>query len=152
MAVLLASPLINHAEDGVAPLGEINHEIDDFYPEHRYELIPDVDGNMHLVDMSTYDMSLVPLFDAEKEVKFHLTTRIATGEEIKLDEASIAASSFNKNHPTRFTIHGWNGDLTSNVNALVTEEYLKNGNFNCITVDWSRGAGKVEINHRVRQH
>lgn len=128
MVVLSTSPLISHVEDDVGTKTD-------------YQMIPDVDGNMYWVDMNTYDMSIVPLFDAAKQMKFLLTTGTAWGEELKLNTTSIEASSFNKNHPTRFTIHGWNGDLTSNVNALVTEEYLKYGNFNCITVDWSRGAG-----------
>jgi hypothetical protein len=141
LAVLFASPLINHVEDDFVPLEEINDED----PEHRWELIPDVEGSMHLVDMSAYNMSMVRLFDAEKDMRFVLTTRIASTEELKFDTASIEASSFNKNHPTRITIHGWNGDLTSFVNTLVTEEYLKYGNFNCITVDWSRGAGQLKL-------
>jgi predicted alpha/beta-fold hydrolase len=141
LVVLFASPLINHVEDDFAPLGEINDEDS----KHRWEMIPDIEGNMRLVDMSAYNMSMLPLFDAEKDMRFVLTTRIASTEELKFDTASIEASSFNKNHPTRITIHGWNGDLTSIVNTLVTEEYLKYGNFNCITVDWSRGAGQLKL-------
>lgn len=119
----------------MAPVGEKDINV------HHWEMIPDVEGQMHLVDMSAYDMSIVPVFNAEREMRFVLTTRTASSEELNFSAASIEASSFNRNHPTRFTIHGWNGDLTSNVNALVTEEYLKFGNFNCITVDWSTGAG-----------
>lgn len=128
----------------MAPNWDIKHVIDNDF-KHRYEMVPDVDGQMHLVDMDAYNMSIARLFDAEKETRFVLTTRTASAEEIKLDVESLEASSFNRNHPTRFTIHGWNGDLTSSVNSRITEEYLKFGNFNCISIDWSRGAGGLSL-------
>lgn len=97
---------------------------------------------MHLINMNSYNYSAVPLFVAEKEVKFLLTTQYSSHQELKLDAASIEASNFDRKNPTRITIHGWNGDHTSGVNTIVTEEYLKHGNFNCIMVDWTRGSGK----------
>jgi pancreatic triacylglycerol lipase len=133
--VLLASPLINPVQDK-ASLVRLKEGA-------KWEKIPDINGNFYLVDMNSYNFSAMPAFTAEKEVKFVLSTRYSSGQELKLDEASIRNSSFNKNHPTRFTIHGWNGDHTSGVNSIVTEEYLKLGDFNCIMVDWSRGSGKT---------
>lgn len=106
-------------------------------------MIPDAAGRMHLIDMKTYDASKIPLFVAEKDMKFYLYTRKQWKREIKMDVQSIKASSFDRNHPTRLTIHGWNGDETSAVNSRVVEEYLKLGDFNCIMVDWSLGAGKL---------
>lgn len=126
------------------PNWDVKQVIDDDL-KHRYEMIPDVEGKMHLVDLNAYNMSIARLFDAEKEMKFMLTTRTASAEEITFNVESLAASSFNRNHPTRFTIHGWNGDLTSSVNSRIAEEYLKFGNFNCITIDWSRGAGELSL-------
>ena len=107
-------------------------------------MIPDVEGKMHLTDLHAY-VPKEPLFVAETDIKFVLSTRTAKGEVITLDEDSIKASSFDKNHPTRITIHGWNGDHTSDVNAKVIESYLKHGNYNCIMVDWSRGAGEFTL-------
>lgn len=104
-------------------------------------MIPDAAGRMHLTDLDKYDASVIPLFVAEKDMRFYLYTRKAWREEIKMDVRSIRASSFNRNHPTRLTIHGWNGDETSAVNSRVIEEYLKLGDFNCIMVDWSQGSG-----------
>ena len=110
-------------------------------PKHRWEMIPDVNGNLYLTDMFAYE-SNEPLFNAGKDMKFYLSTRQRHREEIKMDFESLNASSFDSNHATRITIHGWNGDETSLVNAKVIEEYLKLGDFNCIMVDWSRGAGR----------
>lgn len=147
-SVLLASPLINHVWDDFSltpsgeEVGQAHHVVD---PIHRWELIPDSNGRMHLIDMEAYQMPVEPLFNAEKDMKFILFTRSAAkGEQIGLDLKSIEASSFNRDHPTRITVHGWNGDETSYVNFKVIEGYLKLGDFNCIMVDWSRGSGEFK--------
>lgn len=98
---------------------------------------------MYLVDMKTYKRAPGPAFVAEKDIRFILTTRSERGKVITMNVDSIESSSFDKNHPTRITIHGWNGDETSGVNERVISEYLKKGDFNCIMVDWSRGAGDL---------
>lgn len=142
LPVSLASPLSNREKDYLNPLEKLGH--DDPKPNRRWELIPDSNGRMHIIDMEAYEPPLEPLFIAEKDMKFILFTRNATrGEEIKLDLKSIKGSSFNKRHPTRITVHGWNGDKTSYVNSKVIEGYLKLGDFNCIMVDWSRGSGEL---------
>lgn len=146
LPVLLASPLINHVVDDLTPLGELEQAVRDYDPKHRWELIPDSEGRMHLIDMKNYAKPVGPLFIAEKDMKFILFTRNASkGEEISMNFKSIKDSNFNKNHPTRITIHGWNGDETSFVNLKVIEGYLKLGDFNCIMVDWSRGSGVLSI-------
>lgn len=113
-------------------------------PQHRWVMVPDTNGRMHLVDLNAYKPPIGPMFDAEKEVKFILTTRRHGPREINMTSESLQMSRFGKNHPTRITIHGWQGDLTSKVNWRVTEEYLRRGDFNCISVDWSKGAGEFE--------
>jgi len=47
--VSFASP-IPTGKDG--PLLEIKHDIAIDAPKHRWELVPDKDGNMHLVDLN----------------------------------------------------------------------------------------------------
>jgi pancreatic triacylglycerol lipase len=113
--------------------------------KYRWEIVPDSEGHMHLVDLNAYNAAIEPLFVAEKDMKFVLFTQsVRGGEEITMNVSSLDASSFNKNHPTRLTIHGWNGDETSLVNSAVIQEYLNLGDFNCIMVDWSRGAGTLD--------
>lgn len=142
MVVVFASS-IRREEDDLTPLRELGHEINIDDPSHRWTLIPDAEGKMHLIDLNPYDVPIEPLFVAEKDVKFILSTRKTKkhGEEINFDVSSIEDSTFDSNHPSRITLHGWNGDETSFVNSKVTEEYLRLGDFNCIMVDWSRGAG-----------
>lgn len=159
--VLFASPLINHRANDATSHRESGHETISKDFKHRFVLIPDTDGRMHLVDMELYVPEIGPLFDAQKDMKFILSTRQERGREIKMNVESIEASTFDSRHPTRFTveeffqsfdrnwqeiflqIHGWNGDETSGVNALVTEGYLKHGDYNVIMVDWSSGAGTI---------
>lgn len=105
-------------------------------------MVPDAEGRMYLVDLKAYEGAPRPMFVAERDMKFVLTTRTEKGTVINMTMESIESSSFDRNHPTRITIHGWNGDGTSGVNELVIDEYLKKGDFNCIMVDWSRGAGE----------
>lgn len=132
---MLASPLINHVDDDLTTF-------DDTMKNPRWVMVPDTTGKMYLVDLHAY----VPqerLFVPEADMKFVLSTRKAKGEVITLNTDSINASSFDRNHPTRITIHGWNGDHTSDVNDKVIEEYLNYGDHNCIMVDWSKGAGEI---------
>jgi len=111
----------------------------------RWEMIPDASGRMHLVDMYAYQPDpMEPFFAADKDTKYYLYTRGHDRVEIKMDVDSIDASDFNRNHPTRMMIHGWNGDETSSVNSQVIREYLNHGDFNCIMVDWSKGAGTLD--------
>lgn len=149
-SVSLASPLINHVEDELTSVDEVGRAMSIAF-KHRWAMIPDSKGRMHLTDLRSY-VPKESFFVAESDMKFVLSTRKSKGEVIKLDVESLRASSFDRNHPTRITIHGWNGDHTSDVNARVIEEYLKHGDYNCIMVDWSRGAGTLDYiaaRHRI---
>lgn len=80
-------------------------------------------------------------FDAEDDVSFYLFSRkIWTHQEIEPTQKSFSKSKFNKNHPTRFVVHGWQSKYTDML--LLKDSYLKQGDVNCIMVDWSLGAGK----------
>lgn len=115
-------------------------------------MIPDASGKMHLVDMYAYVPDpKEPFFAADKDTKFFLYTRGHERVEIKADVDSIDASGFDRNHPTRIMIHGWNGDETSSVNSKVIQAYLEHGDFNCIMVDWSKGAGKSQNHSKSHQ-
>jgi hypothetical protein len=43
---------------------------------------------------------------------------------------SIRNSNYNPNNPTRFTVHGWNGDGTASVNWRVAERLFRLGDYN----------------------
>lgn len=56
------------------------------------------------------------------------------------DLESLKKSNWNANHPTRISVHGWEGKWNSSENMLIKDSFLKNGrneSFNVITVDWS---------------
>jgi hypothetical protein len=79
---------------------------------HNYELVPDTEGYMHLVDLATYEADVEALFDPLTDIVFSLYTRSnpTNGQIVHLkNAASLAASNFNAAHPTRITVHGWNG-------------------------------------------
>lgn len=100
--------------------------------KHRWNLVPDSEGNMHLVDLSPYDTPVEPLFVPETDMNFLLLTRQnpTVLQRISFDQASLDNSNFNPSHPTRFTIHGWQGGVPSAVNVRVAEAYFQHGDYN----------------------
>jgi pimeloyl-ACP methyl ester carboxylesterase len=110
-----------------------------------WNLVPDADGKLQLLHRSQLHIPLAERFyNAERDIRFLLfTRRNPTTPQVFQFGSSLAGSHFNANHPTRFTIHGWRGSPTSNVNVGVRQEGLNVGEFNYIVVDWSVGAGTV---------
>lgn len=82
-------------------------------------------------------------FDTDKDIVYILHTRSnPKGVKISLeDEKGLLAAGFNPKQPVRLTMHGWKGDVTSNVNAVA--EFLAAGEHNHIVVDWSIGAKTI---------
>jgi Lipase len=101
--------------------------------QHRWEVVPDSEGSMHLVDLNSFENSVEPSYVPETDVVFLLFTRQnpTVGQVIRFnDPQSIANSNFNPSHPTRVIIHGWLGSRNDAVNLLVTAALLQSGNFN----------------------
>ncbi|XP_058839270.1 pancreatic triacylglycerol lipase-like [Topomyia yanbarensis] len=117
--------------------------------DHRRSLVFDANGNLHLVNAdpySTVNAELEPLFTAETDIVFRLFTRSNPVHAQILqwnDAASIHNSNFNPAHPTRFTIHGWNGDGSSGLHSNIRSHYFTVGEFNTISVDWGVGAQTI---------
>jgi pancreatic triacylglycerol lipase len=100
---------------------------------YRWEVVPDSEGFMHLVDLRSVEDSIEPSYVPETDLVFLLFTRQnpTMGQVIRFnDPQSIENSNFNPNHPTRLTIHGWNGSPRASVNILVTAAFLRAGDFN----------------------
>jgi pancreatic triacylglycerol lipase len=100
---------------------------------HRWALVPDADSKMHLVDLNPIEQPIEPSFVAETDVVFLLFTRTNPTVAQRLvfnDVASVRNSNFNANHPSRFTVHGWNGAPSNPVNVRSNEEYFRLGDFN----------------------
>ncbi|XP_058467030.1 pancreatic triacylglycerol lipase-like [Malaya genurostris] len=117
--------------------------------EHRPSVVVDANGDWHLVNSNPFtevDVELEPLFNAETDIVFRLFTRSNPNEAQTLvldDSASVQNSNFNGNHPTRLTIHGWNGDGTSGLHGNIRSNYFAVGDFNVINVDWGAGANTI---------
>uniref|UniRef100_A0A182S672 Lipase domain-containing protein n=1 Tax=Anopheles maculatus TaxID=74869 RepID=A0A182S672_9DIPT len=113
-----------------------------------WKLVPDESGRLRLVNTNPYAIpenhnEVEPLFNPETDVIFRLFTRRnpAHGQVVQWNNpASVQNSNFVASHPTRFTIHGWNGGETSGLHANIRQNYLGVGEFNVIAVDWGAGA------------
>lgn len=100
--------------------------------KHRWNLIPDSEGGMHLVDLNVLETSTEPLHVPADDIFFLLFTRQnpTVAQRITFDVASIQNSNFNAAHQTRFTMHGWQGGVGSAVNVRVNEAYFQHGDYN----------------------
>lgn len=86
---------------------------DEFLPEpvneEDWQLVPDSDGHMHLVDISSVDMDAEPAFHAPTDVIFRLWTRqnSAEGRIVRMHNVGdLNASNFVASRQTRFHVHG----------------------------------------------
>lgn len=106
---------------------------------HRWAYIPDSEGRMHLIDINPYDTPVEPVYIPANDVVFTLFTRSnpTAGQRITFDEATLISGGFNPNHPTRFTVHGWNGGPTNPVNVLTNREYFRHGDYNASDQNYS---------------
>lgn len=109
--------------------------------------IPTVDGRMELMSrqqvVDHIENQITPRFTPASDIRYNLHTRSnPEGVRIFLDDVEgLNAAGWNPAHPVRFTMHGWNGDTTSEVNAV--QSYLEAGEFNHVVVDWSAGAKTI---------
>jgi len=106
-----------------------------------WQMVPDEDGNLHLVDINAVNMDAEPQFVAT-DIVFRLFTpqNPTAAQIIQLNNnAQLTASNYQPGRATRFHIHGWNGGgATTGAgqrNALIAQL-----NCNVFTVDWGVGA------------
>ncbi|XP_055850581.1 phospholipase A1-like [Episyrphus balteatus] len=77
------------------------------------------------------------------KVRFYLYTQANPTEPLELDMENLETlyrSTFNFENPTRIMIHGWHDVYDSDMNNLIREALLLNGEkreYNFISVDWS---------------
>lgn len=77
--------------------------------DENWQLVPDADGNMHLIDINNVDMSAELAFNATTDVIFRLWTRknSAVGQIVELNNnTQLASSNFDASRETRFYGHG----------------------------------------------
>lgn len=74
-----------------------------------WQLVPDTDGNLHLVDISAVNMDNEIAWNAQNDIVFRLFTRAnptAAQTVVLNNNAQLQASNYNPANPTRFHIHG----------------------------------------------
>lgn len=82
------------------------------------------------MDLNVYDDSVEPAFNPVTDTFFLLLTRRNPVVAQPITAESVVDSLFEPSHPTRFTIHGWNGDATARVNIGIANQYHTLGEFN----------------------
>jgi len=108
-------------------------------------LIPDSNGNLHLVDIHALDMGAEPLFNARNDMVFRLFTRLnpTISRTVRIDNnADLSGSNFNPNNPSRYHIHGWQGGGTF-TGSGIRRAWLDRISCNVFTVDWGAGASSL---------
>lgn len=85
---------------------------------------------------------VTPLFDAFRDVRFILNTlsnpNPLNGQFVN-DSAGLGASNFLSSRSTRFIIHGFQSDASSDFSSRVQMEYIRAVSVNVIRVDWGIG-------------
>jgi len=113
--------------------------------DHRWSLIPDQEGRMHLIDLNPMEVEVEPFFNPDTETRFLLFTRSnpTASQVLTFNAAQIRQTNFNQNDGVRFLIHGFNSGPGGSINTAPTAAYLQRGAFNVIVVDWSVGANTL---------
>ncbi|XP_059222111.1 pancreatic lipase-related protein 2 [Stomoxys calcitrans] len=80
----------------------------------------------------------------DKDITFYLYTRKnpADRQYIQVDgtlqDSNLTESFFDKNHPSKILIHGYNADMFLHPLYMMKNEYLAKGDYNVFFVDWSK--------------
>lgn len=110
-----------------------------------WQLVPDSNGILHLVDINDVDTENEPLFNANNDMIFRLFTRLnpTISRTIRINNnADLSGSNFNPNNPSRYHIHGWQGGGTF-TGSGIRRAWLDRISCNVFTVDWGAGAGTI---------
>ncbi|XP_037040913.1 phospholipase A1-like [Bradysia coprophila] len=149
VAAATANPLFQNEE-----IGEefVNEEVGEEFvnePEvvqedntEDWQLVPDTDGNLHLVDIREMGDEVTPSFNAPTDIVFRLFTRQnpTAAQTVPLNNnAVLNNSNYNPALQTRFHIHGWNGGGAA-TGAAIRNAWINAINCNVFTVDWGAGA------------
>ncbi|XP_064552767.1 pancreatic triacylglycerol lipase-like [Drosophila montana] len=103
--------------------------------------VPKIDGTSEWMDLHKAKTLLVNvkrfLFDADVSFYLYTSSNPTKGKKISASKSSIHDSYFNKDHPTRFVIHGWTKSYLDSLTIIITKAWLSRGDYNIIVVDWA---------------
>lgn len=116
--------------------------------EGRYAMVPD-ENDIALFKFSTNSGIIIKnihfflINSIYLSVLFLLYTREnrKNPQKLKIDVETIKSSNFKSDRKTRFVIHGWQSDGSSNINSICRDALMKRADVNVIVVDWGIGAG-----------
>ncbi|XP_062123883.1 phospholipase A1-like [Drosophila sulfurigaster albostrigata] len=107
--------------------------------------IPHIDGTSEWMDLEEGERlrengELMEGRISTNAVNFYLYTKSnpTSSQSISSSGSSVSDSHFNKDHPTRFVIHGWTQSHSDSMNTEITKAWLSRGDYNVIIVDWAR--------------
>lgn len=112
----------------------------------NYIPLPDKQGEFQIVSRMAVVESRQnsTRFEAAEFVKLHFFSRSNNYQpvELRYDQVQFLPDhyGFNVNLPTKILIHGWLGGSDSDVIEPLAKDFLEQGNFNVIAVDWEKGA------------
>lgn len=122
-------------EDGVEHMSAVG--------EFDWAEIPDGFGGMKYAYVGEgAGEEVTPLFDAPRDIRFLVFTRFnpTSGQLVRFNDiATLRATNYLASRPTRFLIHGFQGDAASDINIRTTTAYLRTYDVNVIVVDWGIG-------------
>ncbi|CAG4943610.1 unnamed protein product [Parnassius apollo] len=81
--------------------------------------------------------------DAKDFNQYLLFTRLkpTSSQTLVMDDVdTITSSNYNPNVPTIVVAHGWLGNRHTNLNSVISNAFLENGDNNVIILDWSQVA------------
>lgn len=87
-----------------------------------------------------------PKFDAFRDTRFLVFTRFnpTIGQVVSVsDMATVRASNWDANRPTRMIIHGQLSDAQSELNIVLTAAFLSSADVNVVVLDWGEGANTI---------
>ncbi|KAJ6645742.1 Lipase member H [Pseudolycoriella hygida] len=133
----------NDNDDEVESKGNVLRTSND----EDWQLVPDSNGRLHMVDIKNVDPIVEPSFVAINDMIFRLWTRSNpnAGQVIQIhNNAELDSSNFNPALQTRFHCHGW-GTGGPNMGSNIRVALLSQGDFNIFIADW--GAGSNTLNY-----
>lgn len=102
-------------------------------PASRWELVPDSEGHMRMVDLNSVYDEVSPAFIPENDIIFTVcTARNPTECQVIRwnDMDSVRSSHFNAASKTIFTVHGWGGSARDGTNVLLRDRFLRREDHN----------------------
>ncbi|XP_053684193.1 lipase member H-A-like [Sabethes cyaneus] len=115
----------------------------------NYVRLPDKNGEFEVVSRISVVESRKNSsnYDAATYVKFRFYARSNNYQpvEVKFDEIQFLPDhhGFNTALPTKILIHGWLGSSESEVGEPLALEFLEQGDYNVLVVDWEEGASTL---------